>query len=276
MESLEKRDARLQREREVARKRDAERLAVGLCQDCGGPGRCAGNPRYCEGCWRKRQERTQAWNERVKARRAAEGKAMRPSCTVRCPDCEGSCIRAGISRSGKQNYKCQECGYQHHGVRLQFPLSEGTEVYSVTLQLNLRSLCGLQGYAAKYGIPLNHALRLILRDAAVEPARPMGVGRMLTLESGKALVRVVRPKQERPIPITGPFRFRDVSAETSHKRLSKKEEEGRFRPTVLVVRRIALKLDGLAMAGIVKIMRAFDLNHQEAVRFILERVWRSL
>ncbi len=275
MDNTEKQEAQRQRKREAQQKKRAERMAAGLCKDCGRTGDYPQNPLYCNHCGEQRREEASKRNTERKAKSAAQGRALQPPCPVRCPDCNGPCIRSGHTKTGNKIYLCKQCKFKHQGIRQRFPFPEGTETYVVALNLNQKADWGLQGYAAKHGLCLTDALRQILRTAAVEPARPMALGITKTLESGKRIFRTVHLKPDKPIPITGPFRFRDVRSET--RRLHFRQTGGaKYRPNVLPVRMVALKLDGLAIAGIIKIMRVFNLNHQQAVRFILERVWRSL
>ena len=192
-----------------------------------------------------------------------------------CPYCKGRCVRAGIATNGSQRYLCRGCGRKNTGLYPDTPRSPGGPFrHPVTFYLNSAALRNFGAYCNARGMSVPQAARAVLWNVARQTSAIATTRRIFDPNTND--IRVEITGYSTPLAISlvplGKVHLPDVQRETARKRMRESGGDRRAH-TVGVVAKYTVWMDDEAMRGLLRLMEAQKLNHQEAMRYLLAHVY---
>ena len=169
-------------------------------------------------------------------------------------------------------YLCRGCGRVNTKLwPADTPSPGGPFPHQKVFCLNTAANRRLMEYCNAHGMSVSQAIRAIFCTAAHDPVVKVATSQAVRSWDGRVVgsIKTTRRWVDEVATLPpGGVRLPDLRPESARKFLSS-SGEARYRPTVLVVFCASVLLNDMALAGLLRAMRARNLNHQDAARALI-------
>ncbi len=192
----------------------------------------------------------------------------RPVKPLPCPYCRAQCRRKGSNQHKRPRYLCTACGKRNTNL---FPApprgTDGPYRWRRSFCLDMASAAAITTYCNKHILTMSQAIRAILHTAVdKEYATPTLGLRHRTPEGDLRYAVQSAPRRETHVFL--PRRLLDLRPQAARERMSR-DPEIRHLPLIYIVCEVTVALDDKAYTGLIQTMDRFNLNHQQAVRYLI-------
>lgn len=184
-----------------------------------------------------------------------------------CPYCGGTCTNRGRNDNGARRFRCTVCGRSN--TRLwpaEAPAPGGPFPRKLSINLGPLASIRLNAFCQKYKLSTVQAVREIFRRAAAQPTHKWAVARRSSDLDWDDGVVIHSAKVEDNSRYDPTVRFPNLSSALMKERMKR----GKKHCSVAVSQLVTVRLDDLAMIGLLKTMQGRSVSHLAAARALIE------